>query len=414
MLDFKAPQDNPFVIGLCKFFLPQILRYRCHDLEVKVTGDGLARFKQLAGKHVMICPNHSYRHDPEVMFAFGVQAGEHFNFVAAREVFDYNNGFNGWLLQKMGVYSVVRGAADRESFKTTKQILAEGKKKLVLFPEGEISWQNENLLPLETGACQLSFWALDELHKTKPGESVYVLPVALKYTYRNNISNELSKIVVKLEEKLGIEDKHETSLYVRVRACALKVLATLEHQYNVKLPPDAPLNDRVDGVKKAALQNMAEVLDVELPPLKFTYLDWVRVLRNAMDDFIYGDTKDLSEYERQIHEERAAKIKGYYQDLDRVVGFIAIYDGYLSPPATQEKIANVVEMLEGEVFHEKTIKGPRLVTIDIGKPIDLGARYEEYKKSKKPVIESVTGELSGQIHGMLEHLERDREHVYVT
>ncbi len=414
MLDFRPPQDNALVIGLCKLFLPQILKYRCHDIELQIAGDGLERFKQLRGKQTMICPNHSYRHDPEVMFAFSCMADEAFNFVAAREIFDYNNGWNGKLCQSIGCYSVVRGAADRESFKTTKNILAHGKKKLVLFPEGEISWQNENLLPLETGACQLSFWALDELRKTKPDEPVYVLPIALKYTYKKNIVKQLEQVISKLELRLDIKSHSDDSLYLRVRACSMKVLEALERQYNVKGSLTATMNDRLTAVKEAVLKAMAEVLDVDLPPLKSSYLDWVRVLRNGMDDFIYGDTKDMSAYERQIHEERAHKVRNYYRDLDRVVGFIAIYDGYLVPPATQERIANVIEMLEGEVFGEKTVKGPRLVTIDVGQPINLADRYDEYKKTKKPVIESVTSDLSRQIHGMLDTLEKGREHVYVT
>lgn len=414
MLDFKPPQDNAFVIGLAKVFIRQILKFRCNDIEIRVASDGLERFKSLRGKQTMICPNHSYRHDPEVMFAFSALVKEDFNFVAAREVFDYNNGVNGVMIQSLGCYSVVRGAADRESFKTTKQILATGKKKLVLFPEGEISWQNENLLPLETGASQLSFWALDELHKTKPDEPLYILPIALKYTYKKNILPQLDWTITKLEKRLGLHAGDEESLYQRVRVCAMKVLEALEHQYGLKPTPTATLNERMIAVKEGSLRSLAEVLDVELPPLKSSYLDWVRILRNTMDDYIYGDTKDLSPYERQIHEERAAKIRAYYRDLDRIVGFIAIYDGYLSPPATQERIANVVEMLEQEVFGEKTVKGPRLVTIDVGQPINLRERYDEYKKSKKPVIESVTGELSRQIHGMLDTLEQSREHVYVT
>jgi 1-acyl-sn-glycerol-3-phosphate acyltransferase len=414
VLDFKPPEDSKLAIALMKLFMPQVLRVRCHDLEVRVNGDGLERFKQLKSKHVMICPNHSYRHDPEAMFAFSLKAGEEFNFVAAREVFDYNNGLNGVLLQKLGCYSVVRGAADRESFKTTKSILVKGKKKLVLFPEGEISWQNEALLPLESGACQLSFWALEELQKTQPGEPVYVLPMALKYTYRTNITKELEWAVTKLEKRLGLNGHDEESLYLRTRAAALKVLEALETQYNCKIRPQMTLNERMIQVKENALRWMAEVLNVELPPIKSSYLDWVRILRNTMDDVIYGDTHEMSAYEKRMHDEKAKKVRGYYRDLDRIVGFIAIYDGYLSPPATQERIANVVEMLEGEVFGEKSVKGPRLVMIDVGRPINLLEHYVEYKKNKRAVLEIVTTDLSRQIHGMLDSLERDRQAVYVT
>ena len=413
MLDFKPPEDNAVVIGLMRFFIPQVLHYGCNELQVKISGDGLARLKAMAGKHTLICPNHSFRHDPEVMFSVACQAGEAFNFVAAREVFDYHNGFNGWLLQKLGCYSVVRGAADRESFKTTKSILVSGKKKLVLFPEGEISWQNESLLPLESGACQLSFWALDELQKTNPTEPVYILPVALKYSYKDNITPQLQWAVEKIEKRLGLDAHADDTLYPRVRRAALKVLETMERQYNCKTTPDMVLNDRMLQVKESALRAMADVLDVELPPLKGSHLDWVRVLRNTMDDFIYGDVKELSPYERKMHSEKEAKIRGYYRDLDRVVGFIALYDGYLAPPATQERIAAVVEILEQEVFGEKTVKGARLVTVDIGTPINLLDKYADYKKNKKPAIEAVTKDLNLQIHGMLDTLEKERQPVYI-
>jgi 1-acyl-sn-glycerol-3-phosphate acyltransferase len=414
VLDFRAPEDSKLALALMRLFMPVILRGRCHDLEVRVAGDGLARFAKLSGKHVMICPNHSYRHDPETMFAFSKMAHEEFNFVAAREVFDYNNGLNGVLLQKLGCYSVVRGAADRESFKTTKSILVKGEKKLVLFPEGEISWQNEALLPLESGACQLSFWALDELQKTKPSEAVYVLPIALKYTYRTNITRELEWTVTKLEKRLGLNGHAEESLYLRVRAAALKVLEALERQYDCKVTPEMTLNERMMQVKGNALRWMAEVLNVQLPPIKSSYLDWVRILRNNMDDVIFGDVHEMSDYERRMHDEKAKKVRGYYRDLDRIVGFMAIYDGYLSPPATQEKIANVVEMLEGEVFNEKSVKGPRLVVVDVGRPINLLEYYADYKKNKRAVLETVTTDLSQQLHGMLDSLEKGRQPVYVT
>src|SRR5262249_20687781 len=161
--DFRPPLDTPALIGMVKLFLPVYMKLELNDTRIKVVDGALDRFKVTAGKRSMLCPNHSNRHDPQVMFSFSKVVDEDFNFVAAREVFDWRNGRNGWWLQHLGCYSVVRGAADRESFKMTKKILVEGKKKLVLFPEGEISRQNETLMPLESGAAQMTFWAMDEL-----------------------------------------------------------------------------------------------------------------------------------------------------------------------------------------------------------------------------------------------------------
>jgi 1-acyl-sn-glycerol-3-phosphate acyltransferase len=413
VLDFRPPEDNEFIINFTKLIFPLVLKFKLHGAELKVVGDGLERFNKLKGKRTVVCPNHSYRHDPEVMFALADMADEEFNFIAAREVFDWNNGLNGWLLQQLGCYSVVRGAVDRESFKTTKNIIVQNKKKLVLFPEGEISRQNDVLLPLETGAVQLSYWALDELHKSQPDEPVFIQPVALKYTYKDDITEHLSWCMMKVERRLGIDNHGETSLYKRVRAASEVVLSTLEREYNCKPQPTDTLNERMNRVKSEALQTMAEFLGVDLPS-KGSHLDWVRVLRNTMDDFIYGETDELPPYQRKIWEEKAGKVKRFYRDLDRVVAFIAIYEGYLTPPTTQERLSNVVELFESEVFGEVSVKGSRLIYIHIGEPINLLDKYADYKKNKKQVIESVTLELSQQLSGMLDTIDKTREIVFVS
>ena len=412
MLDFRPPLDNPLLIGLARTFRKLILSAKMKNAEVRVVGDGIERFKRFKGKHCMVCPNHSHRHDPEVMFLLSCLVGEEFNFIAAREVFDWNNGVNGWFLQHMGCYSVVRGAVDRESFKMTRHLLVEGQKKLVLFPEGEISRQNDVLLPLESGAAQLSFMALDELHKTRPEEPLYILPVAIKYTYKTDLTPLLEDLIERVEFKLGIKPEHEPSLYKRVRAASEVILQTLEEEYDLKVAPEAELNVRIMGLKTHILKTMADVLHVELPA-SGSHLDCVRVLRNTLDDFIYTSEETLPPYQKKIHEEKAEKIRSFYRDLDRFVRFIAIYDGYLSPPITQERLLSVLELIENEIFGQANIKGPRLVLITVGKPINLLEHYVEYKKSKKAVIESLRSEMSEQLFAMLTEADRHRDSVYV-
>lgn len=414
MLDFKPPKDNEFLIGLAKLLKPQILRGTMKNADVVVLGDGIDKFKKLAGKRAMICPNHSHKHDCEVMFVLSCMVKEEFNFIAAREIFDFNDGRNGWFLQRLGVYSVVRGAIDRESFRTTKRLLVEGRKKLVLFPEGEISRQNDVLLPLENGAAQLTFMALDELHKTKPEEPIYIVPVGIKYTYREDLTEHLAQLLDRIEDKLGIKDHQEPSLYKRVRAAAEIVLKTLEDEYNVKPAAGADLNSRITNLKTKILETIAEFLDLTLAA-NGSHLDWVRVLRNAMDDIIYAEDADnLPSYQKKIHAEKSEKLRGFYKDLDRVVTFIAIYDGYLAPPATQERMVSVLELMESEIFGDVHIKGPRTVFLSIGDPINLLDVYPEYKKAKKAVIERVSNDINGQLNTMIQAIDKDRKPVFVN
>jgi 1-acyl-sn-glycerol-3-phosphate acyltransferase len=353
------------------------------------------------------------------MFAFSNAVGEDFNFVAAREVFDYDDGKNGWWLQHLGAYSVVRGAADRESFKMTRTILAEGKKKLVLFPEGEISRQNDTLMPLESGAAQLSFWGVEERVKTH-GENngdlspLYIIPVALKYTYPTDIRPSLWSTLSVLEEKVGIPNSDKELFHTRLKNLTGKLLVTLEREYEYTPKEGTTVTERVDALRSHILRAVASQLKVELHE-NGRQLEWVRQIRNKLDDFIYSDDGRGSEYEKKIHDEKAAKVKGFYRDVDRVVNFIAIYEQYFSESNTQERFADILDRLEAEILgHEPTIKGPRTVLVDVGQPINVSELYGDYKKNKKAVIANVTENLGRQLGEMLVGLDKHRKPIMLS
>jgi len=440
VLDFKPPKDTPFLFWWAKINLPLHMKFSMRGTSIKIMDGALERFAKLKGKHTMVCPNHSNRHDPQIMFSFGVKAGEYFNFVAAREVFDYDHGVNGWWLQHLGTYSVVRGAADRESFKTTRRILSEGQKKLVLFPEGEISRQNDTIMPLESGAAQLSFWAMADLEKKaqaakkedkkddqKAGktensavdvdelgfEPVYIQPMAFKYTYPEDIASELRGSLKTLEMRLGLKVDEEGSFQTRIKRLAETLLSTLEREYNFKPKDAVTMNDRVKQLRVHILQNLAGILSVELEA-GGRELEWVRVLRNKLDDFIYEDEKDMSEYEKEVHAEKEKTYKTYYKDLNRVVNFISIYDGYVSERSTQERIAEVLERMETEVLGgESPPKGAREVMIDVGEAINLGDYWSLYKKNKKEAVNQVTDRLFSEISRMLAEMDAKRKVRYL-
>jgi len=424
MLDFRPPLDTPWMIAMVKFLMPLYMKLGMNDTTVSVAPEAVERFNKLKGKRALICPNHSFRHDPQVMFAFSKAVKEDFNFIAAREVFDWDHGLNGWWLQHMGCYSVVRGAVDRESFKMTREILSEGKKKLVLFPEGEISRQNDTLLPLESGAAQMSFWALADIKKANPNETIYIVPMALKYTYPHDIGSNIRESITKLENKLGLSVNDEEKLKIevesakdsaqfRVRRIAEKLLTVLEKEYRQTPPEGATMNQRVESLRRAILQKVAKQLDITLGAGQ-RELEQVRVLRNTLDDYIYSENGSTSEYEKKVHEERAEEIRTCYKDLDRVVNFIAIYDGYVTEHMSQERYSHVLDRMEAEVFGgAPVLRGSRLVLVDVGEPINLDDHYEAYKAKKKEAVAKVTDEIFSQISSMLDGLEQKRRPVFL-
>lgn len=419
MLDFRPPLDGPVLLNFVKAAMPAYMRVRMKGLSIKPVDGAVERFKVTAKQRAMICPNHSNRHDPQAMFAFSNAVGEDFNFVAAREVFDYDDGKNGWWLQHLGAYSVVRGAPDRESFKMTRKILAEGKKKLVLFPEGEISRQNDTLMPLETGAAQLTFWGVEELAKSHGSDNgslppIYVIPVALKYTYPTDIRPALWQTLSMLEEKVGITHADTESFHERLKNISGKLMTTLEREYEFKPKEGASVTERLHELRTHVLQGVASQVKVTLQE-NGKQLDWVRQIRNKLDDYIYSDEHLETEYERKIHDEKTAKIKGFYRDMDRVVNFIAIYEQYFTESNTQERFADVLDRLESEILgHEPSIKGQRTVLVDVGEAIDMTKLYADYKQNKKGTINKVTEQLAQQISNMLIGLDNHRKPIMLS
>jgi hypothetical protein len=104
-------------------------------------------------------------------------------------------------------------------------------------------------------------------------------------------------------------------------------------------------------------------------------------------------------------------LKGLYNDLDRVVNFIAIYDGYLKENLTQERYSDILDRLEREILRtrEPSFRGPRRVLVDVGQAISVRELYPSYKSEKRATIAKVTEHLSAEIFRMLAALDKHRQ-----
>ena len=163
MLDFKPPKENRFIIGSVKLLFPPpsgAFQPRVHHVDID--SESIEKLKSTDGYPTILVPNHPSRADPHVLFALSNRCGERFRYMCARETFDRKiAGLNlrGFFMTRLGAYSVIRGAVDRDAFRMTRETLAKEARKLVIFGEGEISHQNETIMPFESGIVQFGLWA---------------------------------------------------------------------------------------------------------------------------------------------------------------------------------------------------------------------------------------------------------------
>ncbi len=403
MLDFRPSKENPPVIWAGRWMLPFIMRFFLKVFKVDIDPESLERLKSTHGFATVLVPNHVTDADPYVMFALSTRLGERFRYMTAQESFYTHAGgrLRGFFLQRLGCYSVVRGAVDRESFRMTREVLTKGEQKLVIFAEGEISHQNDTVMPFESGVVQLCFWAMDDMKKTGEVKPVYLVPVAIKYAYQKEMWGEIGKGVTTLERKiLPKNSSPPEDLYDRLRNVGAILVETLAKEYQLRLRENDSLNERIQQLREHILSQIEDFMEI-VPQPESTPLKRVRTIRNRIDEEVYREADEMTEYEKEIHEQRLDTFRQFYIDLNRVINFIAIYDGYVREKPSPERFLEVIARLEIEVFGRSKPKGPITAFLRVGTPQNLLDVYETYKKEKRHTTQQVTLELETAVQNLI-------------
>ncbi|MCE2402986.1 1-acyl-sn-glycerol-3-phosphate acyltransferase [Candidatus Poribacteria bacterium] len=404
MLDFKAPKPNMTAIKVANVLVPFANRLFLKGLTIDIDAESITQLKSTHGNPTVIVPNHAASEDPAVVFLLSKRLSQPFYYMAAREIFDKGKlgGIRSFVMQRLGVYSIVRGTADRNAFRTTRQLLCEGKWPLVIFGEGEISHQNDTVMRFERGATQLCFWAMDDIKKTNINKPLYVVPIGIKYRYTHDMWNVIDTALTELERHILPSDaRTPTERYQRLRRIGTAILKTLADEYQFKVELTASLNEQIQGLKEQILSHAEKIMGIHSDN---DVLTRVRALRNLVDAEVYRDVDEMTEYERKIHEEQLQKFQQFYPDLNRLVNFIAITDGYVAEENSPERYLEVIFRLEKEVFGTAKMRGPRVASIRAGKPKNLLEHYDTYKSQKKETVEQITTELEIEVQNLVNGL----------
>ena len=353
-------------------------------------------------QRVVLTPNHGGSIEPYILFHLSELLNQEFNYVAAKEVFEQRPA-TGWLVQRLGVFSIVRGTPDRKSFRMTQELLAEGKRWLVIFPEGEVCWQNDTVMPFQQGAAQLVFWALEDLAKHGAPPPLSFIPIAIRFVYPRDMGPEIDGALRHLEHRLFSTLNPRLTPYERLRRVGEAVLSANEKKHNVRPRPDADLNERVQYIKELIVSRIEMALGLSSRPQQ-PMLERIRVLLNTVERIVFSQSEG-SEYEQQLHQQRQQQARGLYDDLWRVLRFIAVHDGYVKEMPTSERFLDLLGLLELEVFQRRRTWGPRKALVKIGEPLNVADYLPRYQTDKRGVLQEVTDSLEASVRQMLAALK---------
>lgn len=305
------------------------------------------------GAGILLTPNHSRWADPPVLGLLGMKAKTFLYYVASYHLFRQGK-LQGWLLNRLGGYSIWREGADRESIKTTSAILATAERPVVLFPEGTWFRQNDRVGPLQDGLSLITRQAARQ--STRP---IVIHPVGIKYWLLSDPTPEVLRRLEKLERRLGWSPQRHLPTLERVEKLGRALVAIKEIEF-LGQPQPGDLDSRIARLTASQVERLEKHL------LGKHHDGWplerIRRLRQHLTRQLL-DKANLGDHPR---------IKKDLDDLLFCENLNAHSMQYLLDHPSPERLAETVQRIEETVSDEvETPLAPAGAVIKVGPAIDV-------------------------------------------
>ncbi len=387
MLDFVKPRTSYPLVTFAKIMWPLYIVAKYGRLRLQLSDEVEETFKRLSRKRVIICPNHSHKLDPDVMFGISREVKQHFNFLAAREIFgSYRSRKYRWM-QKLGCFSIERGVADIQAVKAIHDLLLSDEDcKLVMFPEGEVSHQNDYLMNLEDGVERIALSTLKDLKKTEPQSTIYIIPLIMKYKFSKDIWPDIYANLARVEAHLELTPETNEPVNVRLKNCLNKGLDRLEARHSVPEKSN-DLETRLSNLRERLIAISQEYLKAKLPD-NAGQVTRLHILRNSFAHNQFSDGMDL---------ELSEEDRVYYEQLRLATHTVAIGEHSFKKNHDPEDAAELVNLLEEAIFGKITLRMPDIVLVGTGKEIDIADYLKDFEVKKAKGVQALKEELSSRM-----------------
>ena len=367
-----------------------------HQNQLHISDQALSRLAALpAGAGVILTPNHADETDPRVCIELSHHSNKQFVSMCNREAFDELFGLAGFVLRKLGHFSIERGAHDQPALDHAVDIVRQGDKVLVIFPEGEIFYLNEKVQNFHAGAVEIGMQALAKRGVTA-GSSIFILPMAIKYHYAQPISDILERRVFRMENTLLIPHT-KAPLTERLFAIQNRLLhdETTKNLVPMQLDETSPLSQRVQELQKAVIAGI-QARHSDLHTYQKQIIDQTLQLEAELRETL-AHTTDKGD---------RASLQKDLDALKEMAQLTSWRPSYYREDPTDDRLAEALMKIERELYRIKRPKqlAPRMVSVDIAEPIDLSLHKAAYDADPKAARHELTEDLHAKVQGMVDKM----------
>ena len=405
MLEFKdlpyrfvPPKPNPFLISLTQWVMGKVAlpskRHLIEELEIR----GQDTFRQSCGKdaHILLLPNHSTHSDPQVMSEVTRRLGIQPSFMAAYDVFARSR-IQSWIMQRSGAFSVDREGSDRKSMKCATDVLIQGKHPLILFPEGNVYFCNDEVAPFAEGASYIALSAQKKLGESHP---VYAVPVSMKFTYIEDIRDQLRSSLGELARRFETELDPEADFGLELLRISTTALQRFLRQRGYSSSKQASsVDEQIHNAAEQIINSLEEKIEIQSKPGS-SLTDRIRRIRAT----IHGIRIDP---DREVDHPAAALWADEAILALRILGY---QGGYMATKPTLDRVAETVARLREDV-HSLTFPpaGKRRCIVQLGNPIDLRERLEPFRSKARQTIADLTRDCEAAVQSGIDDINASND-----
>ncbi|WP_411824516.1 lysophospholipid acyltransferase family protein [Leptospira sp. 'Mane'] len=358
--------------------------------------------KQLQGlrkKRFIYLSNHPSDIEPAVAYYLANKIGTRFHYMASRNIFNWGFGIVGEVIKRVGAFSVLAGGSDRDAIKMSRKILAEPEGKLVLYPEGMRSGENDNLVPFMPGMAQLAFWGLEDALKKDPTADLLIQPTFVKYAIsgsRDSILNQVETSLQRIEKKLKIHPGGRTLLR-RFLTVGRVLLEETEYELGVgKADIEGKDFDyRLGRARHTALNQAAGILNVTFHDTDHA-IQKIRDLFTSLDSIEAGSPlpntpKNLTDKDVQ----RARQL------VDMAYTFLITKPKSLIQWPSAERLFEWIYSFEKHIFGKTELRASTAHVL-LSPAFSVKPFFRDYQSNKREGIASILIEIRKQMEALVE------------
>jgi 1-acyl-sn-glycerol-3-phosphate acyltransferase len=325
--------------------------------------------------------------------------------------------WGGWvarlIMPGVGAMPIHHTKLDSKGMAQIFRSLKEGPYPLAIAPEGQVTYNTDQVLKLEQGAARIGFHSADQLEKEGRPYPVELLPVSIHLRYGVWGKMCLSFLMNRLDRATGFRERYQKEgrpgFSDRLRNLLEYLIAQNEERYGLPGGEASPqgekreLRERIGSIIHAAMHRAKGMLGIAM--LSSNDTDWINELRQICWDRIYLPGREtlegLSQVERSLLDIQAGEAwhAGRHIELADFLQF------FCSPlPEEEAPLHHKIEYAQnlwdlanrtmGGSYSTRNINiFPRRVIIQTAEPINLTDRLPAYRQDRKAAIDAATEDL---------------------